>query len=1685
MKKGGKVILYLLGFILLLIIALLIAIQTSAFQQFAKNKVVDFVQKKIGTKVVIDRLDIEFPKQVVLTGVYLEDRTRDTLLSGDTLRVDISMFKLLSSTLELNNIDLRGITAKINRTLPDSAFNFDYIIKAFASTEPTTEPQDTSGGMVISVNKINLDRISIKYNDAVTGNDVSAFLGHFDTKFKDFDLDKMKFRTPDIALNTLNVRVRQTKAISEEVQVVDTVETKPTVYPDFQFDEIVLQNINADYVNTVNGTDAKVNLGKLLVESNNLNIQDQKIDLRKIELAGIRGIIALDNAGKDVVETASVEVEQEVESKGWEAKIGDIVINGIDFKMDDLTQKKLVKGIDFNHLDVKSLKGNIKDLSYDPRNVTATVDKLSFREASGINLREFSTTFLYGQKEAYLKNLLLSANNTVIKDAISIKYESLDALKNDLGNLELDANFNRSRIALHDILLFAPQLATQDVFKKYPNGVINIHSDMYGKVNDLTIPNIEISGIGSTRLSASAKITGLPDMNKTRFEFFFKEITSTAADLKNLLPAGTLPASIQLPERFTMRGSFEGLTNNFKADIKLLTSFGNADINAKFDASRGKGKEKYDAKFKTYGFDVGKLLKKSDQIGKVTVSGSIKGTGTDPKTANAVFDINVGSAVYNNYAYHGVRLKGQAQDGSLEAKLTSNDNNARLEGMAFANLNGKYPAVKVELVIDSIDFQKLKLYKDELKFHGKINADLTTADPEFLNGNISVSQAIILSKGKRYQLDSMTVTSVATADSNKISLRTEFLAADINGKYQLTEVGNALMATIDKYYDLPGASPVKPAKPQYFDLYATLVRTPIVEQLLPELKEMEEVTIRARFDSRDDLLVMKTTAPLVVYGTNNLSGITLDIDTESDSLRYKVGVAKILAGSMAVIDASVTGSARGDKLYFDLLANEGSLDQNIELAGMLQNLGQAFKLALLQDGLTLNGQQWTVGDRNALFFGEAGIKAEDFSISNNGQSITIDSEGDYNSPLNVAFKDFSIETITSIISKDTILAGGLINGTAKVNDLATTPNFVADMLVSDFHFKGDTLGNIKIDVDNKTANTLAANVTVNGKKSELNLKGNYYLQSESPLDFVLDIKNIDLASVEAYAMGMVKDMSGDLRGNLKITGATTAPKVLGELRFDKAKLNYTQFNSLYSLDNEVVRFTSEGINLDKFTIRDVDGNKIVLDGDALTQNFRDYRLGLTMRGSNFQVLNSTRKNNDLYFGKLFIDANININGTSTSPVVDGSLRINEKSDLTFVVPQKDPRIEDREGVIEFVDMDAPGLDSILVAGDTIKAKTGLEGLNIAMNIGVDKESVFNIIIDEGNGDFLRIRGEAELTGGIDPSGKVTLAGIYEIEEGKYNITFNFLKRQFLIQKGSKITWTGAPTEADVDVTAVYIANVPSLDLISNQLSTASQAIRNTYKQRLPYEVHLNMKGQLLTPSITFDIQLPTKNYGVSNDVISTVNTRLTQLRQEPAELNKQVFAVLLLNHFVGDNPFSAESGGFDGERFARQSVSKLLTEQLNNLAANMIAGVDLNFDINSTEDYSSGELQNRTDLTVGLSKRLFNERLKVNVGSNFELEGSQNTQQKTTNIAGDISAEYQLTKDGRYLVRAYRKDEYVVVLGQVVETGVGFVWTVEFDKIKDIFAKKTAEQKQREILAQKLQEEREAKQKEDMDKIKD
>ena len=128
---------------------------------------------------------------------------------------------------------------------------------------------------------------------------------------------------------------------------------------------------------------------------------------------------------------------------------------------------------------------------------------------------------------------------------------------------------------------------------------------------------------------------------------------------------------------------------------------------------------------------------------------------------------------------------------------------------------------------------------------------------------------------------------------------------------------------------------------------------------------------------------------------------------------------------------------------------------------------------------------------------------------------------------------------------------------------------------------------------------------------------------------------------------------------------------------------------------------------------------------------------------------------------------------------------------------------------------------------------------------------------------------------------------------------------------------------------------------------------------------------------------------------------------------------------------------------------------MNKLAAGLFDGVDLTFDVTSTDDYTTGERRNRTDLNIGLSKRLLNERLTVSVGSNFELEGPKNSSQKASNVIGNLTVNYSLSRDGRYMIRFYRKNEYEGQLeGYIIETGLNFIISLDYDHFHDLFRRK-------------------------------
>ncbi|RTY81476.1 translocation/assembly module TamB [Flavobacterium sp. ZB4P23] len=1645
LKKSLKIFLWIIGFLLLLFLVLVVSIQIPSVQNYVKEKAVTYLEGKIKTKVTIDRIEIGFPKKIMLQGVYFEDQKKDTLFAGEKLAVDISLFQLMNNKVEINSVQLEGITTNLSRD-SKAVFNFDYILNAFASPE---EQKSDSPPMQFSVSEIKLDRIQLTYSDAITKNYLSTNLNHFETKIKTFDLEQMNFEIPKAKINGLHFKLKQGLVQKSAAKEVPTGNTQEPVFK-LKLGEIDFAKIDFDYQSEGTKLSTAFYLKKLVAKIDRLDINNKFALLESIELSGLKGALAFGKSEPAKTKKNSASEE----GNNWQIKIKNTEIKRVDFRYDNNNVAAVAKGMDYNHLHLTNLNLQIDAINYGSTNISGVVNSLSVKDHSGLNIQSFNAEFYYGKKNAFLKKLYLKTPQTELRNEIRIGYPSLAALADTPGELGLIAYLKKSKLGIKDVLLFVPTLANADPFKSNPNAILLINGDITGKLSAITFPSMEISGIGTTKVAASGSIVGLPDVNKAYFDLNIKNLQSGSKDFIGFLPKGTIPNSIQLPLQFNAKGTFKGTIANFNTNLNLSSSFGTAKIKAALNQNR-KNYEKYDVQTEFTNFDLGRFIK-NDSIGKITLKATLKGTGFDPKTANASLNGNILKANYNKYTYQNLSLKGNVRNGNFNATAYAKDPNLTFDLVSNGSFRDKYPTGKLKLNVDIADLEKLNLHAGPLKIRGVVDADIQSANLDYLNGSVSANRISITNATEQFEIDSITLVAISTAQKNTLLLSSSLANAEIKGKYTLSKVATALTNSIAKYYDKNPTAKKTVVGKQQFAFQIGIKDSPLLIKLIPSIKSLEPISISGRYNSVNDSIVLNGAVPKLIYGENTITNVIFKLDTQANALVYSLIIDDIQNKQIQLPHTSITGKVAQNILDYTLQLKDAKDAERYGISGTLKAANGNNEVRLDPAKLLLNYESWTIADANLIRFGKKGIYADNFELNKNGSTIRIQSHSETpNAPITIDFKDFDIKTITSFVEKKDLQLSGKINGNAVVKNTTTSPVFTSDLNIENFTFKKDTIGTISVKVNNAISNQYDAVVAITGQGNQVKLEGNYKINNSS-FDMSLDIEKLNLKSIQGFTLNNITESTGFLNGNFKITGYTSQPKVIGELQFNEIGFKATPLNSKFKSLNDKIIFTENAIVFDNFIINDERDNDLAINGKIDSANFSNFGFDLALDADNFKAVNSKAKDNDLYYGELYLDNHLKITGNLDNPIVEGTIRINKETKFTIVLPQSDPSIADREGIVEFIDQDNPKLMETIVL-EEFSSESTIKGVNASVNIEVNKEAKLSMVIDKANGDFLKLKGEAQLNGGIDPSGKTTLTGRYELSEGSYEMNFNAIKRKFDIKKGSYILWTGEPTTADINITAIYKTEAAPIDLVNDQLGSVTTEVRNTYKQKIPFETALKMNGALLKPTISFDIVLPEGNNSVSTEIINTTQAKLTQLRQQPDELNKQVFALLLLNRFIGENPFASQSGGATVSSLARESASKILSQQLNNLAGDLIQGVELNFDLNTSDDYTTGQRENKTDLNVGISKKLMNDRLKVTVGSSFGIEGPQQANQNTNNIAGNVSLDYQLSRDGRYKMRAYRINKYQVALqGEVVETGIAFIITLDYNKFKELFTKSEA-----------------------------
>ena len=1680
-KRIVRVLLWITGCILLLIIIIIILVQTPFVQNLARAKAQRYLSEKLHTRVEIKELRIKFPTRVSLGGVIIEDRQKDTLLSGKRLEMGINMWKLFHGELVISTVELRGITAKVKRALPDTSFNFQFIIDAFASKNPAIpkDPLDTSS-MVITLKAIRLDSIRLVYQDVVTGNDVEAWLGHVSVNMKDFNTATRQFNIASLEMTDSRARYYRTAPAFAKASAGKPVESstnaaneqRPTGNaPFYAIGDVLLNHVLLDYRDSVDAFYTNIALGHLAANVKDMDIDHQLIRLNSITLDQTTAAVLLGKkAPVPVVKASPADVSSKAMAKagvpaqaGWHILATTIALNNNNLQYDDNNNRPVASGMDYSHIKATGVTLHAADLLYGPDSISGNIRSGSLREKSGFELSRLQTKFLYASHQAYLENLDLRTPHTLLRDFVRLRYPSLAAFKNNPGGVELDLQLRNSQLQLKDALYFAPQLAKQELFRR-PNDILHVNTRVKGTLDNMNVQQLQLSGIGSTVIDIAGTLRHPTDAKRFSADLRVNNLSTTKKDLEALLPPGSLPSNISLPQTARMSGTLTGGTAAMNANLLLVTSSGTVLLKGYLRPLNDIKNASYDLHLEARGLDLAYILQDTLNFGTLSGVFNAKGRGMDQHHTHAVANGNISVVTLRRYEYHNLQLNASANGDEITATATANDPNIRFNLDLQGNMANKYPAVQTTLQIDTINTLALHLTDSLITYHGTIVAGFSNTDPDQLDGKLTITGSRLQNIDRHIALDTIQLLagalSLSKGDSGRfINLTTETATLRLYGQYRLTQMGDVFKQVMDPYYAVGDSAAKKTVDPYNFYVKGNITETPLLKTFVPDLKKLSPVTLDGHF-SNADTIKLSLNAPLIIIGTNQINDLQLHGNGSTDKLALQLSLAHAKSGGLDIFATTLQTDLANNKAAFALNNKDVKGKDRYHLEGILEHTNEQYGFSLQPGKLLLNYNNWNVNPDNKIVIGKGDVDVHRFELSRNAEKMIINTAGEgANDSLRVQFENFKIATLSSFAMSDSSRFNGILQGDVTIHDLEKSPTFTSNLLVNNFEAAGDTLGNVHITVNNATPQVFAANLGITGQGNDIQVTGTYdnHPHVAKPLQLAVDIKKLELHSLEGVTGNQVKNASGHIAGKMTIGGSIDKPDVRGLLNFNNTKFNLAILNSYFAIDSEQIAFDETGFNFDTFTIIDSTGNEAVVDGNVYTTDYRNYKFDFDLIANNFHALNTTKKNNKNYYGQLYFDSRLSVKGTPSQPAIDGRVAINDKTNLTISVPQNEPGVEERKGIVEFVDHNGRQADSTAALSTDSLLAASLAGMDISVNFEIKKEAQVNILIDPDNGDMLSVKGEAQLNGGIDPGGNLILTGSYELAEGTYNLTFNLLHRKFNIKKGSTIVWKGAPTEAEADITAVYNIDAPPIDLMQ-QTSDQSNVQANMYRQKLPFQVQLTMKGPIFKPTITFDILLPEdRSYSISGDYVANINYRLEELRKEPSELNKQVFALLLLGRFVGENPFQSSVGGMTAESFARKSASALLADQLNQLAGSLIKGVDINFDVVSEDDYSSGERLNRTDVNVALSKRLFNDRLTVTVGNNFELEGPQQASNQASALAGSIAVDYKLSKDGRYQLRAYRKNGYQgVIEGYVVETGVGFVITLDYNKFKEIFHSRKA-----------------------------
>lgn len=1238
----------------------------------------------------------------------------------------------------------------------------------------------------------------------------------------------------------------------------------------------------------------------------------------------------------------------------------------------------------------------VSDFQLEDAYVEAEVDQLQFTDHHRFNLYDFQAKAFFLSNRMGLEDLYFKTDASEVTGTATLKYKDLDDLEDFLDAVQMEGQFENSKISSTEFQSYIPEFPSFDTVK--------VHGSFKGTVNDLSAVNMDIS-LGNTQFFGDVHIVDCTEPDDLYLDAFVGYCQTNGEDIDRYVSPfveGGLPEQLLQMSFMKLSGHFEGTLDEFTTRAEIASNLGDLNINMGFKDLNQPEIASYQGELGLKNFDIGGLLSE-ESLGKVTAAGSVQGLSFERDKANIELDLTITEGEYNRYTYRNISVEGDVADHKFNGGVKINDPRVKFNFDGILDFTQDTATLDFVANIDSTDLYTIGFLPNGVSWlAGDVVADFRVYKDEWWQGQIKIDDVTFRKGAKVHAFNQFVLTSSNEGQTTSNAIKSDILEGKIEGRYKLLEVHKPILKALASVNsNFPYSETVEDAN---FKFNLELKKPDIVTDLLmPGLRIASHTTLHGKVNTVKNQLNIEVESPgLDIFGTYldtssiSISGVGGDYRLNSSIKSVFTGESfktqEVLFNSRFLMDST--------RLSFSGTLMD-SIDSRIELNGyMLQpSVNSAmfsfdqFEFNVAQDTLILDKVNRLTIEPNRLIIDNYNFRGRSSSLSMNG----IVSEAEYEI-LRLNINELNLELVNYLLREESTKFEGNATGMLILNNLFGQPSIAGGVSVDSLRYNDQFLGRLDFNMDwdvvkNKT--TLQGGLTL-GTLHTLQVDGFIARDSVLPLSINIGLNRFRLACFNPYMYGIIDNLRGLAQGNIHIGGSLDKPTLDGKLSMPNAAFSVPFIGTDYNFEGSpTIHLSSDKIILDRIPIRDTkDQTTGVASGFVYHNNLSDLKFDLNVDADGLLSMDTQEGENNYFYGKAYTSGLVRIVG----PTDQMKLQIDVEAEkgTSIKLPLSSPTEIGQNEFITFVD---PTKEEATTAFGFMKKGQikELGGLSISVNANMKPEAEVKLIMDESVGGEIQGKGMGLVKIDLSSSGDLSIFGNYTVAEGEYKFDLrNVVSKNFKIKSGSTLNWSGDPMDAQIDLLAEYSTRTTLNGVVSNSSGYNGQRVR--------VNLIMHLTGPLMNPKIAFSIEVP----NVSTAWQEEIRNRLSN----QDKMMDNAFSLLVANSFW--NPENTLS-----DAIASQPLDQM-AGLMSNWAAKSVLGEYADLSVNYNSNNVNQQLYSEWE--IGVSKSFANDRLIVN--SNIDIPVSAtNTSSSTTQqtVTGDVEVEYKITQDGRIRAKAFNR----------------------------------------------------------------